>query len=66
MTLDILQDHLHVEQVEVIHLKVDLMERVETASRLGRDHIWSSDNFQRHLTWLEMLVPQTVWMKWST
>ena len=66
VTFDILQDRLHVEQVGVIRLKVDLAKRIEIVSRLGRDHIWSSDNFQRHLAWLETVVPQTVCTKLST
>ncbi|TFY74734.1 hypothetical protein EWM64_g9278, partial [Hericium alpestre] len=59
VTLDILEEHLHVTQAVTLILKDEITERTEKSSYLGQDKLWSSSHFHDHLNWLEGLVPRT-------
>ncbi|KAK0192073.1 hypothetical protein F5146DRAFT_999325 [Armillaria mellea] len=59
VTLDILEDYLHIKQVANLRLKEDHEARVEETGFLGEDQLWSSNTLHRHLNDLETVVPQT-------
>ena len=63
VTANVLEKQLCVKSGGVLLLKSGIDARKEKTSLLGQNHIWSSENFVKHIIWLETLVPRKVHRK---